>query len=193
MKNKILILFVLFSISFAYSQEQQTVPFYKKPRYFVSACGTLVKNPYWNLSNSASFHDGDGEYFFDVGGFLIRNGLEVAYTEDILLGVGLGFDFQFNESYGDLLTAPIYFQTRVYLPIHLESPFFVQAGIGKLLKFAKFFETGNYYNFGLGYDSIDEFEKYAISIILEFHHKKIQSIISRRVNSVSIGVGFRFL
>ncbi len=193
MKNKLILLFALFSIVFVYSQEKNNTTFHQKPRYFVSVCGTLVKNPYWTLSNSALFYDEGGEYFFNFGGFLIRNGFEVAYTEDILFGIGFGVDFQFNEPYGKLFTAPVYFQTRTYLPFKRESPFFLQAGIGKLLNLGGAFEKGTYYNFGLGYDFIDEFEKYGISLILEFHHKRIPNIISGEVNSVSIGVGFRFL
>lgn len=193
MRNRIIVLFILFSISFTYSQEQEAIPFYKKPRYFVSACGTLVKNPDWYLVNWYIFDKEEGETLFNIGGFLIRNGFEVAYTEDILLGVGLGLDFQFNEPYGKLFTAPAYFQTRVHLPIDRESPFFVKGGIGKLLKLGKSFEKGNYYNLGLGYDFMEDSDRYVISVLLEFHHKKIPTIVFGGVNSVSIGVGFRFL
>ncbi len=188
MKTKVLILVALFSISFAYSQEENSIPFYKNPHYFVSACGTLVFNPNWTLNSD------DDEYFFNLGGILIRNGFEVAYTDDILLGVGFGIDTQINEEYyGKLITAPLYLQTRIYLPMNKESPFFVKAGIGKLLKLWKVFQKGTYYNFGIGFESFDFSDNYTYSVILEFHHKKIPTIVSGQVSSISVGIVFRVL
>jgi hypothetical protein len=120
---------------------------------------------------------------------LVRNGVDVKINKLFSIGANLGLDWHPDI---DVKAMPYFLDSKITLSSDGNDRFFVSPGIGKLLKFTENFNEGNYYKLGIGYE-ITGNEKGNVLINLDFHQKRILYSENGNLNSLSVGLGYKFL
>jgi hypothetical protein len=121
--------------------------------------------------------------------FILRNGFDVKLNNFLTTGINLGFDWHPDL---DVLAVPYFVDAKFSLVQVDDDKLYVSAGIGKLLKFGKAFEKGEYYKVGIGYH-ISTDKPHSLILNFDFHQKQIANFENGKLNSFSIGLGMFFL
>lgn len=153
----------------------------KQINYNLSLNVTLMLNE--------DFGEYEDENLLVPNALMFRNGFDVKLNERISAGINIGLDWHPEL---DLLAIPYFVDSKFNISHYDDDRFFLNAGVGKLLKIGKTFERGNYYKIGLGYE-IGTGEGVGVQINLDFHQKRILELENGRLNSLSFGVGLFFL
>jgi len=148
---------------------------------------TLTHNE--NFGEYDYYLDETDKSFFAYKSILLRNGFDVKLNNFVSIGINLGFDWHPDQ---DILAIPYYLDSKFTLAQVDDDKFYIETGIGRLLKIGKAFERGNYYKVGIGYHISTE-SSYSFVLNLDFHQKKIANFENGRLNSLSFGFGIFFL
>ncbi|MDP3313644.1 hypothetical protein [Lutibacter sp.] len=178
MKNSLSIVVLLLSF-YGFSQ--------KRAMYNFNVNWTLAYNDNFNIASA--LNNEEDNTFFVAGAFFFRNGVDVEINNFMTIGANIGLDWHPNIN---LLAIPYYLDTKVAISHVDDDKFYVEVGIGKLLKLGSNFENGDYYKIGLGYN-IATGQNFGIVLSTAFHQKKIKNMVNGRLNSFSIGLGIIFL
>jgi len=120
---------------------------------------------------------------------LLRNGFEVTLNNFVAVGLNLGLDWHEDL---DVLAIPYYIDSKFTIGQDDDDKFYIDVGIGKLVKLGKAFERGQYYKVGIGYQISTE-KAHSFILNVDFHQKKMEGFENGRLNSLSIGMGMSFL
>ena len=166
---------------------------------FVNCFSQKSFNYNFTINTTFTTNENFGEYDEDLeqtdwaiitpNAILFRNGIDVDINNLVSVGFNIGLDWHPDL---DVLAIPYYLETKFNLVKSYDDKFYINAGIGKLLKIENNFERGNYYKFGIGYH-ISTGESHSFILNMDFHQKKIANFKNGRLNSLSIGLGMLFL
>ena len=131
----------------------------------------------------------DGETFFIPTATFFRFGFGYQLGDKFAISVNGGYDYHFPYA---INAFPTYFTGRYNLWGDFEESFFLEASRGKMWRPSFRYSDGDYYNVGIGW-LIESGSRWRPEIKLMYHQKKIQGFEdSGKLESISLGVGFRF-
>ena len=158
------------------------------------------KSSNYNFTINTTFttNENFGEYDDDLesrdwspiapNAILFRNGVDVDINNLVSIGFNLGLDWHPDLN---VLAMPYYIETKFNLVKSYDDKFYINGGLGKLLKIGNSFERGNYFKFGIGYHISTE-KSHSFILNMDFHQKKIANFKNGRLNSLSLGFGMLF-
>ena len=177
MKKGLLCIFALFIFQNALAQEKKIKPFFEG-----SFRLTFAANENFTL-------DEDEPLFVPTGTFF-RFGLGYMFGDKFSASINAGYDHHFPYA---INAFPTYVKVRYNVWGDLEGALFVQSSFGKMWRPSLRYSDGDYYNMGIGVE-METDSRWKPIILLTYHSKKIQGFEnSGNLESISLGIGFRFL
>jgi hypothetical protein len=178
MKQSLLTLFSLFILCSSFGQAKKIKPFFEG-----TFMPTVAINEYWTLDPD------DDETFLKLTGAFFRLGVGYQFGNRLLLSVNAGNDHHFPYAINAI---PTYVKLRYNLWTDYEQSWFFQYSRGKMWRPSSRFSDGDYYNVGMGYE-IESDSRWKPIIKFTYHRKKINGFENTgNLESISIGIGFRF-
>lgn len=177
MKKKLLLLVILLTAQFTFTQEN-----YKKPYFTGSLSTTFAINEDYTLDPD------DDESFLEPASLLIHLGAGYQLHRRWQIGINAGFDHHFRFGINAI---PFYGNLRYNIVEKDNDNFFIEYSQGKMWRPSSKYENGNYYGLGLGVQ-VTGASRWNTIVRLDYHRKAIQNFENGHLDSVSIGIGFSF-
>ena len=179
MKKLLLFVFTLLIFQNFSAQENKNRPFFE---------GTFKLT--FAINENFTLDPDDDETFLIPTATFFRFGVGYQFGKKFSLSLNAGYDHHFPYA---INAFPTYVTARYNLWGDIEGSFFTQFSRGKMWRPSSRFEDGDYYNFGIGWQLFaDSRWKPVIKIL--YHRKKIRGFEeSGNLESISLGIGFRFL
>ena len=177
MKKTLLFIAVFALIQQLFSQER-----YNKPFFTTSIATTLTVNENYTLDSD------DGEPFLLPNSLIARIGLGYQLHRRVLVSLHAGFDHHWGYNINAI---PTYGTFRFNIRENDGDALFMETSYGKLWRPSPRFSDGNYYGLGLGIASKIS-SRIESSVRFKYHRKSILGFEINRLDSFSLGVGFRF-
>lgn len=136
-----------------------------------------------------NFTSDEEESLLIPSGAFFRFGLGYLFGDKFSAGINAGYDHHFPFA---INAFPTYVKVRYNIWGDLDGAVFVQSAIGKMWRPSLRYSDGNYYNAGIGLEA-ESGNRWKMIVQLTYHNKKIPGFEnSGNLESISIGVGFRF-
>ena len=182
MKKLLLFVCTLFLIQTLNAQEAQE----KTIRPFFTGSFKLT----FAVNENFTLDPDDDETFLKLTGTFFRFGVGYQFGKRFSLSLNAGYDHHFPYA---INAFPTYVTARYNLWGDIEGSFFTQFSRGKMWRPSSRYEDGDYYNFGIGWQLYAD-SRWKPVIKLLYHRKNIRGFEdSGTLESVSVGIGFRFL
>ena len=178
MKNTFLFFALLFVLQNTSAQEKKIKTFFEgsfKP--------TFAINENWTLDPD------DDETFLNLTGAFVRFGVGYQFGKRFLVSLNAGYDHHIPFA---INAFPTYAKLRYNVWTDSERAFFVQVSNGKMWRPSSRFTDGNYFNAGFGYE-FESDSRWKPILTFTYHKKQVDGFESSgRLESIAIGIGFRF-
>ena len=173
--KKALLALLLFTATFAMSQERV-----KKPFFTGSLSTTLAINPNYTINND------DEETLLEPASILLRLGFGYQLNKRWLASFHTGYDHHLRF---DINAIPTFGKLTYNILEDADDTFFISTSYGKMWRPSSKFENGKYYGLGIGWQIAGE-GRWNTLIKIDFHRKKIADFKKGNLDSVSLGIGF---
>lgn len=178
MKKYSSIFFIFFLFQFAKAQNKTVRPFFSGTFHL-----TFAVNEYFTLNPD------DGEPLLIPTATFFRFGFGYQMGSKFAVSAHGGYDYHFPYA---INAFPTYFTARYNLWGDFEESFFLEASRGKMWRPSFRYSDGDYYNIGIGW-LLETGSRWRPEIKLMYHQKKIRDFDnSGNLESISLGIGFRF-
>ena len=159
------------------SQEKKIKPFFEG-----SFMPTVTVNEDWDFGL-------DDENFLVFSGTFFRLGVGYQLGNRFLLSLNAGYDYHFPYN---IHAFPTYAKLRYNIWTDTEQAFFFQFSRGKMWRSSGRYSDGKYFSTGLGYE-LESDSRWKPIITFTYHRKQINGLEDlNTLESISIGLGFRF-
>ena len=173
--KKALLALLLFTTTFAMSQERV-----KKPFFTGSLSTTLAINPNYTINND------DEETLLEPASILLRLGFGYQLNKRWLASFHTGYDHHLRFGINAI---PTFGKLTYNILEDADDTFFISTSYGKMWRPSSKFENGKYYGLGIGWQIAGE-GRWNTLIKIDFHRKKIADFKKGNLDSVSLGIGF---
>lgn len=178
MKRFLLALLLLLSIQTIVSQKKESNLFIEG-----SFMPSFAFNEDWTIDPD------DDQDFLNATGVFFRVGLGYNIIDRFLISMNAGYDYHIQ----DVIHAfPTYLKLRYNISNVDDNSFFIQYSRGRMWRPAQRFPDGDYNAYGIGYE-LESDTRWNLIFELTYHVKDISGFVGiDNIQSVSLGVGFRF-
>ena len=178
MKQLLLTICLLFILQSTYGQEKKIKPFFEgsfKPTFAINEDYTI---------------DPDGDInILRLTGTFFRFGFGYQFGRRVLVSLHAGYDYHFPDA---IHAFPTYARFRFNVWNREDENLFLQYSQGKMWRPSNRFSDGDYYNFGFGYE-LESDSRWKPVIQITYHRKSLTGFENlNNLESVSLGIGFRF-
>ena len=177
MTNILSFLFVFFVLQEFQAQEKRVKPFFSGNFHL-----TFAVNENFTLDSD------DNETFFIPTATFFRFGFGYQLGEKFAISVNGGYDYHFPYA---INAFPTYFTGRYNLWGNFEECLFLEVSRGKMWRPSSRYSDRGYCNIGIGW-LLESGSRWKPEIKLMYHQKKIRGFENGRLESISLGFGFRF-
>lgn len=141
------------------------------------------------VNENFTLNGDNNETFLIPTATFFRIGFGYQFGDKVAFGVNGGYDYHFPFA---INAFPTYFSGRYNIWGDFEESFFIEAGRGKMWRPSFRFSDGDYYNIGIGW-LIETGSRWRPEVKLMYHQKKIRHFEDNgRLESLSLGIAFRF-
>lgn len=178
MRKPLLLFLSLFLLQTLQAQDKLVRPFFT---------GTFHLT--FGVNENFTLDPDDDETLFIPTATFFRFGFGYQFGDKFALSANGGYDYHFPYA---INAFPTYFTGRYNLWGDFEESFFLEASRGKMWRPSIRYSDGDYYNVGVGW-LLETGSRWRPEIKLMYHQKKIRGFEdSGRLESISLGIGFRF-